>query len=202
MAELSEINVSTVGEEIKSPKANPKNQQKLLFWRVVFTLIPVLFVAILGWRLWQTNKSEHRADGTAPAFEFTTFEGETISLESLKGQGVVLNFWASWCDPCREEAVLLEMTWRREKENGIIFLGLDYLDQEPAALQYLAEFDVTYPNGPDLRSQVARRYGIKGVPETFFIDPDGKITDIIIGPIVGQAQMDQLIAKIRPTRGD
>jgi cytochrome c biogenesis protein CcmG, thiol:disulfide interchange protein DsbE len=202
MAELSEINVSTVGEETQSPMVRPQNQQKLLFWRVVFTIVPILFVAILGWRLWQTNKSEHRADGTAPPFEFTTFEGEAISLDNLKGQGVVLNFWASWCDPCREEAVLLEMTWRREKENGIIFLGLDYLDQEPAALQYLAEFDVTYPNGPDLRSQVARRYGIKGVPETFFIDPDGKITDIIIGPLVSQAQMDQLIAKIRPTRGD
>jgi cytochrome c biogenesis protein CcmG, thiol:disulfide interchange protein DsbE len=201
MAELSELNGATVGEGIQQPRVKPENERKVLFWRIVFILVPMLFVAILGWRLWQTNKSEHRADGTAPPFEFTTFDGETITLESLRGQGVVLNFWASWCDPCREEAVLLEETWRREKANGIMFIGLDYLDQEPAALKYLQEFDITYPNGPDLRSQVARRYGIKGVPETFFIDPEGKITDIIIGPIVNQAQMDQLIDKIRPARG-
>jgi cytochrome c biogenesis protein CcmG, thiol:disulfide interchange protein DsbE len=201
MAELGELNGLTANQEIPQPRVKPQNQRKLLFWRTVFIAIPMLFVAILGWRLWQTNQSEHRADGMAPPFEFTTFEGETISLETLRGQGVVLNFWASWCDPCREEAVLLEETWRREQANGVVFLGLDYLDQEPAALKYLEEYDITYPNGPDLRSQIARRYGIKGVPETFFIDPDGKITDMIIGPIVSQAQMDELIAKIRPDRG-
>src|SRR5690606_9804248 len=125
-------------------------------------------------------------------------EGETISLADLKGQGVVLNFWASWCDPCRDEAALLEATWRREQGNGIVFLGLDYLDQEPAAKAYLAEFDITYPNGPDLQSAAARRYGIKGVPETFFIDGEGNIQEIVIGPIVGEARMDELLNKIRP----
>ena len=88
--------------------------------------------------------------------------------------------------------------WRREKDNGIVFIGLDYLDQEPAAKAYLAEFDVTYPNGPDLQSAAARRYGIKGVPETFFIDPQGNIQQMVIGPIVSQAQMDEYLDKIRP----
>ena len=109
-----------------------------------------------------------------------------------------MNFWASWCDPCREEAVLLENTWRREQDNGIVFLGLDYLDQEPAAKAYLAEYNISYPNGPDLQSNAARRYGIDGVPETFFIDPEGNITDVVVGPIVSQAQMDGYLAKIRP----
>ena len=146
----------------------------------------------------QTNQSEHRAAGDAPPFTFTTFEGETISLDDLRGQGVVLNFWASWCDPCRDEAALLENTWRREQGNGIVFIGLDYLDQEPAAKAYLAEFGITYPNGPDLRSDAARRYGIKGVPETFFIDPEGNITEIVIGPIVSESQMEQYLQEIRP----
>ena len=110
----------------------------------------------------------------------------------------MLNFWASWCDPCRDEAALLEATWRREQGNGIVFLGLDYLDQEPAAKAYLAEFDITYPNGPDLQSAAARRYGIKGVPETFFIDGEGNIQEIVIGPIVSEARMDELLNKIRP----
>ncbi len=189
MAELSKVDL---GEHPAEPS------KALLFWRVVFVILPLLFVATLAWRLWDTNVAEQRADGLAPLLEFTTFEGETIRLDDLRGQGVVVNFWASWCGPCREEAVLLEQTWRREKDNGIVFLGLGYLDQEPAALKYLAEYEISYPNGPDLRSQVARRYGVKGVPETFFIAPDGTIAKVIIAPIISQAQMDQWIDQIRP----
>jgi cytochrome c biogenesis protein CcmG, thiol:disulfide interchange protein DsbE len=198
MAELAEIKSTEQNEiAVSDPHARVDNH-KVALWRLFFVAILVLFMGALTLRLWQTNRSEHRADGLAPPVEFTTFEGETIRLDDLRGQGVVLNFWASWCDPCREEAVLLEQSWRREQANGIIFLGLDYLDQEPAALKYLAEYDVTYPNGPDLRSQAARRYGIKGVPETFFISPDGRIVETVIGPILNQAQMDQLLDKIRP----
>jgi len=167
-------------------------------WQAVFVLILLAFVILLAMRLIQTNQSEHRAAGEAPPFTFTTFEGETISLEDLRGKGIVLNFWASWCAPCREEAALLEAAWRREQDNGVVFLGLDYLDQEPAAKAYLAEFDITYPNGPDLQSAAARRYGIKGVPETFFIDAEGKITDMVIGPIVSPGKMEEYLAKIRP----
>jgi cytochrome c biogenesis protein CcmG, thiol:disulfide interchange protein DsbE len=196
MAELANQNGQPM--TVEGTVVDPKQQRAVMIWRTLIIAVALIFVGMLAWRLIQTNTSEHRADGTAPELEFTTFEGETITLADLRGQGIVLNFWASWCDPCREEADLLEQNWRREQANGIIFLGLDYLDQEPAAKAYLAEFDVTYPNGPDLRSQVARRYGIKGVPETFFIDPEGKITDIVIGPITGQRQMDQLLAKIRP----
>lgn len=167
-------------------------------WQIIFVVILVGFVGILAFRLWDTNTTEQRADGLAPAFTFTTFEGETISLADLEGKGVVLNFWASWCDPCRDEAELLEMAWRREQANGIVFIGLDYLDQEPAAKAYLAEFDITYPNGPDLQSQAARRYGIKGVPETYFITPEGEIVQTVIGPITSAAQLDSFLAKIRP----
>lgn len=93
---------------------------------------------------------------------------------------------------------MLEQTWRRERGNGIVFLGIDYMDQEPAALAYLAEFDITYPNGPDLQNQIARRYSIRGVPETFFIGPDGAIVDVVIGPILNQRQLDGLLDRIRP----
>jgi cytochrome c biogenesis protein CcmG, thiol:disulfide interchange protein DsbE len=174
------------------------NRSAVRLWQGIFGLIILVFVILLGARLVQTNQSEQRASGVAPAFSFTTFEGETIRSDELLGKGVVLNFWASWCDPCRDEAVLLEETWRREQENDVVFLGLDYLDQEPAAKAYLAEFGITYPNGPDLQSAAARRYGIKGVPETFFIDPEGNISDIVIGPIVSQAKMDEYLDKIRP----
>jgi len=202
MAELTEprplptdpaTDSQTPTESVEVPKT-----RAVRAWQTLFVAVPLLFIAFLAFRLYQTNTSEQRAAGVAPDFTFTTFEGETISLADLRGQGVVLNFWASWCDPCREEAVLLEQTWQREKENGIVFLGLDYLDQEPAAKAYLEEFRVTYPNGPDLQSKAARDYGIKGVPETFFIDPEGKIAFMVIGPIVNQGQMEQGLSQIRP----
>ena len=199
MADLSDIRSETQDApntpDAQAPAPAPG---MVVVWRAIFVGILLLFVVLLAWRLWDTNRSEHRASGMAPPFTFTTFEGETISLDDLQGQGVVVNFWASWCDPCRDEAALLEQTWRREKDNGIVFIGLDYLDQEPAAKAYLAEFGITYPNGPDLRSEAARRYGIKGVPETFFINSAGEIAQTVIGPIVNEAQMESYLAEIRP----
>lgn len=199
MAELTEQTMQAPPEAaVSSPAVAAPSSRAVALWRLFFIGIPLLFLFFLALRLYQTNTSEQRAAGEAPPFVFTTFEGETISLADLRGKGVVLNFWASWCDPCRAEAELLEQTWRRERENGIVFIGLDYLDQEPAAKAYLAEYDVTYPNGPDLQSEAARRYGIKGVPETFFIDPEGKIAHMVIGPIVNEAQFAQALDKIRP----
>ena len=195
MAELTEQPIQSPTEA--APASPPARAVAL--WRVFFIAVPVVFILFLGLRLYETNTSEQRAAGEAPAFTFTIFDGESISLADLRGKGVVLNFWASWCDPCRAEAALLEATWQKEKDNGIVFIGLDYLDQEPAAKAYLAEYAVSYPNGPDLQSQAARRYGIKGVPETFFIDPEGKIAHMVIGPIVNEGQFAQALDKIRPT---
>jgi cytochrome c biogenesis protein CcmG/thiol:disulfide interchange protein DsbE len=163
------------------PAAAPSPARSVRFWQGVIVLILLAFVIMLGAQLWRTNANEQRAAGAAPSFTFTTFDGETISLEDLRGKGVVLNFWASWCEPCREEAVLLEATWQREKDNGIVFIGLDYLDQAPAALDY------------------ARRYRIQGVPETFFIDPQGNISGLPkIGPFLSEAELNERIDAIRP----
>lgn len=177
---------------------NPEHARRAALWRLAILAILAVFVAFLVIGLQRTNVSEQRAAGVAPDFEFVTFEGETIALDDLTGQGVVLNFWASWCEPCRAEADLLEATWRREADNGIVFIGLDYLDQDHAARAYLEEFDITYPNGPDLQSAAARSYGIKGVPETFFIDPEGRIASQVIGPIMTQADLDRRLDEIRP----
>ena len=180
------------------PRTEPPSTSAVTAWRILFLCIGLAFIALLAVRLWQTNVQGQRAAGEAPELNFTTFDGEGIDLHDLRGKGVVINFWASWCTPCREEADLLEQTWRREKGGGIIFLGLDYLDQEPAALAYLNEFDITYPNGPDLRSQAARRYRIQGVPETFFVSPEGRIVETVVGPIASQQELDALLERIRP----
>jgi cytochrome c biogenesis protein CcmG/thiol:disulfide interchange protein DsbE len=193
---------STIGEAgaeyaPATPTATPSKRSTTL-WRVIIVGLLLAFVWFLAVGLQRQNVSERRVSGVAPEFEFTTFDGETIRLSDLQGKGVVLNFWASWCDPCRAEAPLLENAWRREEANGIVFIGLDYLDQEHSALAYLEEFDITYPNGPDLQSAAARRYGIQGVPETFFIDSEGRIASMVIGPLLSEADLERRLDAIRP----
>jgi cytochrome c biogenesis protein CcmG/thiol:disulfide interchange protein DsbE len=159
-----------------------------LLWVVV-----LIFLGVLTYGVIRKGVSQPKS-GPAPDFMLTLFDGGQLSLAELRGRPVVLNFWASWCDPCKDEAPLLEAAWRRYKEQGLMMVGVDYLDQEPAARAYLQEFQITYPNGPDLGSRIARRYFIRGVPETFFIDPDGQIKSFKEGPFT---TMEELEARIR-----
>lgn len=193
---LPEVNQPAV-EPLASPPEETTPSRRVPFG---IGLLLLIFVGFLGIAWWRQQTSEQRVMGGAPDFAFTTFTGEEVKLADLKGKGVVLNFWASWCNPCREEAALLEAAWRREQNRGIVFVGLDYLDQEHAAQEYLAEFNITYPSGPDLQSAAARRYRIQGVPETFFITPEGQIASLVIGPIVNESDLNKRLDAIRPAQ--
>ena len=121
--------------------------------------------------------------GLAPQFTLPLFSGGTFSLAEQRGKVVVVNFWASWCIPCRQEAPVLENTWRKYKDRGVVFVGVDYVDTDKEALAFIQEFNVTYPNGPDIGTETARAYRIQGVPETYFVGKDGQLYGNHIGPI-------------------
>jgi cytochrome c biogenesis protein CcmG/thiol:disulfide interchange protein DsbE len=123
----------------------------------------------------------------------TTFGGAQISSEDLRGQVVVVNFWASWCLPCEEEAAELEATWREYQERGVVFLGVNYVDTEPEAMDYMRKFDITYPSGPDLGTRIAQAFRIRGVPETFVINGEGVIVSVMKGPYSSQAEVEQAV---------
>ena len=120
-----------------------------------------------------------------PADDFTLplFDGGEITLSDLRGTPVVINFWASWCPPCREEARDLERVWRHYQPQGVTFIGVDIQDKREDALAYIAEFDVTYPNGQDLDGRITIDYGVGGIPVTFFIDKEGMIDSRWVGAI-------------------
>jgi cytochrome c biogenesis protein CcmG, thiol:disulfide interchange protein DsbE len=120
-----------------------------------------------------------------PAEDFTLplFSGGNITLSSLRGKPVVINFWASWCPPCREEAPILEEVWRRYKDNGVTFIGVDIQDAETDALAYIKEFGITYPNGPDIGGKITIDYGVSGIPVTFFVNREGLIVSRWVGAI-------------------
>ncbi len=112
----------------------------------------------------------------APRFLLPHLDGKgTIALASLRGSVVVINFWASWCTPCRAEAPALEATWRRYRDQNVVVLGINVQDLVPEALRFVRETRTTYPMVRDKDNTVHRAYGLTGLPETFFVDRSGKI---------------------------
>ena len=162
----------------------PFRWSNIVLWAGVLSLL-----AVLGWGLVNSTKARPEAGQTAPDFEVLFYDDykwqeiSQASLSDMRGHVVVLNFWASWCTPCRMEADLLEASWRKYKDQGVIFLGVTYADVEPNAMDFLEEFDITYPNAPDLRTAISADYEITGVPETFFIDKEGTISSVHIVPL-------------------
>lgn len=144
----------------------------------------------------------------AAGFALTLFDGRAVRLEDFRGKVVFVNFWASWCPPCRAEAPMLETTWRQLKDQDVVFLGVNTQDEEPRARDFLEEFSISYPNGRDPGGRIAIDYGVWGLPEAFIIDPAGRITYKHIGTLgstllagkIDEAR--QGVVTVRQGRGD
>ncbi len=124
---------------------------------------------------------------------------DRVSLGELRGRPVVLNFWASWCVPCQEEAPLLERAWRAARREGVLFLGLNMQDLTEDAGDFIREFDNTYLMVRDQSNGVARDWGVTGLPETFFISTRGDVVGHVIG-VVSPEQLRDGIAAARTGR--
>ena len=162
--------------------------------KVAYTIVGVAVVAfllLLSYGLLSGPGSAPLGEGPAPDFSLQLFDGSQLSLPSLRDQVIVVNFWGSWCEPCREEAPILEKVWQEYQSQGVTFVGIAYKDTEGKARAFLDEFDITYPNALDPGNRVARSYRVQGVPETFFIK-DREIASLYIGPL----SEDQLVTRI------
>ncbi len=156
----------------------------------------LLTAAVFGIALARQNQTQPQS-GPAPDFTLTTLDGDTIRLSDLRGKVVVINFWASWCGPCRVEAPALQKVYERYRDRGVEFLGVAWTDTERGARAFIAEFNQTYPNGLDLGTKLAELYRIQGVPETFIVNQNGQIVQFIMQPITEQslsAILDRVLA--------
>jgi len=170
-------NLSDAVAQEAPPRSRPR-WGRALAWVALMALLVVVFL-----QLRRTQQGPVQVGQTAPVFPLNTFDGQNYNLADLKGKVVVVNFWASWCKPCEQEAADLESAWQFYKPRGdVVFLGVDYVDTEPEAKAYLQRFNITYPNGPDLRTVASQAYRIGGVPETYIIDRNGKLAYAQIGP--------------------
>jgi cytochrome c biogenesis protein CcmG/thiol:disulfide interchange protein DsbE len=118
------------------------------------------------------GKSPEAPDFTLERLDST---GGELTLSSLRGKAVVLNFWASWCIPCKDEAPLLEEAWQENRKRGLVVVGVDSQDFREDARKFMKRFGVTYPIVYDGKGSTLGRYGVTGFPETFFVGRDGRL---------------------------
>ncbi|MCC7104480.1 MAG: TlpA family protein disulfide reductase [Chloroflexi bacterium] len=183
-----------------APPANP--------WIPRLTALGVALgvIALLWLLVWGLGK---RAQGTvgltpstlrsAPPFSVALFDlpagrGQTFTLSDQLGKPVLVNFWASWCVPCEDEAPALGRAWQRYRDR-VAFIGVDVQDTDQAAQAFIARLGVAYPNGMDRSGEISIAYGMTGVPESYFITPTGQIARKWAGPL-NDAQLGQFLDEL------
>ncbi len=200
-----------------SPRRSSRARRALLPTVVVVSALLFLGLLVFGLGAQASNSTidDSLARGRAapaPAFDLAVlqrgdlgpalghrltaaFTRQRISLRELRGVPVVLNIWASWCEPCRQEAPRLERTWRTDgRARGTVFLGLDQQDATSDANVFIRQYGISYPNLHDAGNDVPRDYGTTGVPETYFIDAHGDVVDHVIGVASPRQLRDGILA--------
>lgn len=165
--------------------------------------------ALLGLLAWKVAQDESEVTSSlarggtpvAPAFTLERLDGKgVVSLASLRGKTVVLNFWASWCGPCKDEMPLLQKGWQRWQGKGVVFLGINAKDFRGDARDFVERYGVTYTNVYDGKGSTLGRYGVTAFPETFFLTPAGEVVYRIAGAIQDAGELDAGIERaLAPT---
>jgi cytochrome c biogenesis protein CcmG/thiol:disulfide interchange protein DsbE len=141
---------------------------------------------LLALLVWSVVHQQHApgVGAVAPAFTLRRLEGPgKVSLASYRGRPVVLNFWASWCEPCKSEAAVLERDWTSYHGRGVVFLGVDYHDLASDARRFVSAHSLTFTMLQDGSGKVTGSYGISQVPETYVLDRQGRVVAHLAGPI-------------------
>jgi cytochrome c biogenesis protein CcmG/thiol:disulfide interchange protein DsbE len=162
-------------------------RRRVLRWAIPLAVVPVLVLLAYGFRTDPREIPSPLLGRPAVPFALTPFDGKPISLEAARGRVVVVNFWASWCVPaCYEEAPSLERAWRTYRDRGVVLIGVNIQDKEEPARRFLTQFGHTFPNAPDPAGRVSVDYGVYGVPETFFIDRQGRVRFKQVGAVIDE----------------
>ena len=173
---------------------------QILIWTFLLGLL-----VLVGWGLKRAQQGTIQPGDKVPDFSLALYSGyeyngqSKVNISDLRSKVVFINFWASWCKPCEQEAPALEAAWKYYQPSGkVVFLGVDYVDTEIPARAFLKKFDNTYPNGPDIRTEISQMFRIKGVPETYIIDSNGILKYVKIGPFLNADEIKAMIDPLLP----
>jgi cytochrome c biogenesis protein CcmG/thiol:disulfide interchange protein DsbE len=182
------VGADTADQEPSAPGTSSKRDVSSILWVVV----PLAIVGLLTFGFLSSDRSRPQRGEPAPAFSLTLLDGSQVALRDLRGQVVVLNFWASWCDPCRREAPDLQQVWEQYQDQGVAFVGITFQDARDASRAFFETFGLTYANGIDERGRISRAYGVVAVPETFIVDRDGTIAVVHVGEVQAETIVQDL----------
>ena len=164
---------------------------------VVLVIVGLVVVLALSFRRDPRDIRTGTVGKPAAAFDLERLDGQgRIRLDDYRGRTVILNFWASWCIPCKQENPALAEVWERYRDSDVVLIGIVYQDSPEAARDYTARLGNTWPSGIDADGRTAIAYGVFGIPETFFIAPDG----VIAGRHIGRIDQQTLITGIEAIR--
>ncbi len=189
------VSVQAPAEAVPTPEARP--QARRFPWKLLIFLGVVGLVALVGVQVVRTYRGVKEGDLLPPDLTLYTFDGQTYRLGDLRGKVVLINFWASWCPPCAEEAPFLQEAWEISQARGdVLFLGVAWTDTDEKSLAYIERFGITYPNGPDIGTRWAQVFRIRGVPETYILDKEGRLAYIKIGPFANTQEILDAIEQV------
>ncbi len=187
-------------ESIATPPRGMPVWVQVLIWTFLVVLLVIVGIGLRRSQQGTVQPGEVIPDFTLTLYNGYEYEGASqVSLSDLSGKVIVINFWASWCKPCEQEAAELQQAWEHYQPSGkVIFLGADYVDTEPEARAYLKKFGITFPNGPDLGTRLSQLFRIQGVPETYIIDPEGVLSYVKVGPFTSLGEITSVVDGLIP----
>ena len=154
-----------------------------------------LAIGVMGTTTATSRSGKELVGKKAPSFVAPKVGGQLVSLEKYINKPLVLNFWASWGPPCRDETPGMERIWRKYEDQGVVILGINVQDGEKEAERYITEFGVTFSNALDLDGSITVDYGVTGLPVTFFIDNDSVVTGRWVGSI-SEDRLDNWVSNL------
>jgi len=180
------------------PKRGVPLGAQVLIWAFLVGLL-----ALVGFGLKRAQNPMAEPGKPVPDFDLVFYEGyeyagnQAMKLSDLKGKVVLINIWASWCKPCEQEDPDLQQACEQYYKDGndVVFVGVDYVDTPAGANEYLAKFGITFPNAPDLKSNISSILNRQmGVPESYLIDREGVLRQVKIGPFTSIDELQAFIA--------
>jgi cytochrome c biogenesis protein CcmG, thiol:disulfide interchange protein DsbE len=174
------------------------SRARLVGQGVAIGLVVLLFV-LLAWSLLNDEGSDLKSAASrgdlpqAPGFTLERLDEDgDLDLASLRGKAVVLNVWASWCIPCKEEAPYLEQVWQADRDRGLVVLGVDAQDFRRDARRFVERYELTFPIVYDGPGSILSRYGVTGFPETFVVDREGRVVEAFVGAVNSDEDRERL----------